>query len=755
MAYSQPRDPKTGRFIKQSNKSSPSQFKNDPNAMLGVLAGDVAFLKVSVLKLTKIFEDEKKSASVARQRQRTEEYAAKYKKTPSRADKKIVDENKKSFLDMLKDALSGIFKFALVGLASIGIAKLLSMPGVMGTITDFTKKLIIGISDVLQKGMSMITNILNDQAVIDSIFNLAKSVFKFIGDAITTGANFFSQFVSDPANQQALRDIIVAIVSGIASAIKAAYNVSKDLLSSNSEALKEGAISVFLVIKDIIVGIMKAGQTALKNADLKDQFQYIANSILNLVGELMNMPVFEVGGQKVTLEMALAGVAAATLALEGAFVYLVGVLFGLGQRASVGSVGPGGKPGGKPGGRGNKALNVVNTGVNLLAYGTAGYLAYDALTPDKTDRPTGPGPSPAPAPSPNPSPSPSPAPAPVPSPAPLPTPSRPVNQNPPGMPKSLEEYVDMEFERKKKREGFRTKAYASPEGGNDTVGIGHKLSNEEQKAGGVFIGGRLVKVDRNTAMSEQQVKDLYRQDIMNHANGAKRQINKLAGRDVWSGLNPMQQYALMDLSFAGGASRMITKDLADAIKSGDMNKAAQIIQQKARTYQKNGMMIESKHHAKHADLRADIFRGYDPLLTGASPTTLASYTPNEQRQSKPYPIQTAAADGRELAPKASGGMTGENKTESLDSEQPKSVIETLITSLGEGISELDKATGGKLGFASTEFQALLRDKSFLEAFQTPIFADNSKNVNSVDNVAMNEKTPSVYDEVLLSKLSRV
>ena len=36
------------------------------------------------------------------------------------------------------------------------------------------------------------------------------------------------------------------------------------------------------------------------------------------------------------------------------------------------------------------------------------------------------------------------------------------------------------------------------------------------------------------------------------------------------------------------------------------NKAAQIIQQKARTYQKNGVMVESKHHAKHADLRGKL-----------------------------------------------------------------------------------------------------------------------------------------------------
>jgi hypothetical protein len=42
----------------------------------------------------------------------------------------------------------------------------------------------------------------------------------------------------------------------------------------------------------------------------------------------------------------------------------------------------------------------------------------------------------------------------------------------------------------------------------------------------------------------------------------------------------------------------------------------------------------------------------------------------------------------------------------------------------------------------------------LEAFETPVFADSSKNVQSTDNTALNEKTPSVYDEVLLSKMMR-
>jgi len=128
-------------------KKTPSQSKNDPNVILGKVAKDVAALKVSVLKLAKLFEDEKKSAAIARQKQRAEDYAAKYKRaTPTKADRSAVKENKKSLLDMLKEALSNIFTFIIAGLAAIGLSKLLNTSGVMDMITEFTRKLIIGIS---------------------------------------------------------------------------------------------------------------------------------------------------------------------------------------------------------------------------------------------------------------------------------------------------------------------------------------------------------------------------------------------------------------------------------------------------------------------------------------------------------------------------------------------------------------------------------------------------------------------------------
>jgi hypothetical protein len=97
-------------------KPSTSPTSTDRDAIINTLAKDVASLKVGILKLTKIFEAERKAALIARQRQRADEYAEKYKRaTPSRADKRVVGENKKSFIDVIKDALSSIFQFALIG----------------------------------------------------------------------------------------------------------------------------------------------------------------------------------------------------------------------------------------------------------------------------------------------------------------------------------------------------------------------------------------------------------------------------------------------------------------------------------------------------------------------------------------------------------------------------------------------------------------------------------------------------------------
>ena len=96
---------------------------------------------------------------------------------------------------------------------------------------------------------------------------------------------------------------------------------------------------------------------------------------------------------------------------------------------------------------------------------------------------------------------------------------------------------------------------------------------------------------------------------------------------------------------------------------------------------------------------------------------------------------------------------GQKITESF---KPKpGFSDTMISMLSEGPSgdlfkELDKMTGGKLGIASGELQGALRTR-FLDDTSTVV--DNSKTSTSTNTFGSNESTPSIYDDVLLSKLS--
>lgn len=706
--------------------------KADLKKALPIFAKNLSSIKLSLSKLVKNKEDEKKQRGIDRQKQRASDYASKYKKTPTPAEKKVVAQEKKPFLESIKDFFAGLLRFLVLGLGAIGLSKLLSNPAVTSAITNFLKKVFISLSEALQKGMQIITNLINNPEVFASIQKMVKDVFMFIGKLVVKGSEFIRELVTDPQIQDTIKNVLVGIITTVKEIITSVFNVGKQLVSENREVIKTTIIDVIVGIANAFVKVLKVGEEVIKDPQVKDALVKIAYAIRDAIRTIFNAE-FEIAGVKTNLKQVLLGLGIAVMGFGLALTYLQGRI--------IGGMVSNNLPGGRGKGGSSKGLSLLDgaalAGTGYLAYETfikddpsakqfERYVSNDSATTTKTT-PT------------------------IPSYSNNTSPSKTI----PGMmPASLEEYVGMEFERKKAREGFRNKAYASPEGGTDTIGIGHKLSKEEQDRGGVFIGGQFVKADRNTPLSDQQVKDLYMQDIMKHAAGAKRQVNKLAGEDVWSRMNPMQQYALMDLSFAGG-SRMITQDLANAIKANDMNKAAQIIQSKGRTYQKNGVMVESKHHAKHADLRADIFRGNDPLLTGGT-TSLAAYTPNEQRQSKPMPMPEAPTAPTMTMASASGTDASGHSYAPGDgeAEQPKSMIETLMSSLSQGMAGLDKATGGKLGLASTSLQEALRDKSFLQQFQSPIFADASKNINSVDNVALNEKTPSVYDEVLLSKLAR-
>jgi hypothetical protein len=68
---------------------------------------------------------------------------------------------------------------------------------------------------------------------------------------------------------------------------------------------------------------------------------------------------------------------------------------------------------------------------------------------------------------------------------------------------------DLENEKKEGWTGNHWAPHTSPEGGNQTIAYGHKLSNEEQKGGYVNIGGEQVPF---AELTEEKAQQLYQQD---------------------------------------------------------------------------------------------------------------------------------------------------------------------------------------------------------------------------------------------------
>ena len=106
------------------------------------IAQNLNIIKTSLMSLVKVQEADKKTQYFERQKRRAEGYALRFKKAkPTKEDKKVVSAEKKSFMDIIKDGLASIFKFALLGLIAMGASKLLSLPGVMDGLKEFLKSL--------------------------------------------------------------------------------------------------------------------------------------------------------------------------------------------------------------------------------------------------------------------------------------------------------------------------------------------------------------------------------------------------------------------------------------------------------------------------------------------------------------------------------------------------------------------------------------------------------------------------------------
>ena len=107
-------------------------------------------------------------------------------------------------------------------------------------------------------------------------------------------------------------------------------------------------------------------------------------------------------------------------------------------------------------------------------------------------------------------------------------------------------------------EGKRGKAYTCP-GGYLTIGIGHMLTDFEQKSGMVEINGRLI--DWEPGLSDAQVEALLRQDLERFEIAVREAVKVPLNQDQFD--------ALVSFCFNVGAGNLRKSTLLRLLNQGD------------------------------------------------------------------------------------------------------------------------------------------------------------------------------------------
>jgi GH24 family phage-related lysozyme (muramidase) len=116
-----------------------------------------------------------------------------------------------------------------------------------------------------------------------------------------------------------------------------------------------------------------------------------------------------------------------------------------------------------------------------------------------------------------------------------------------------------------KGEGGRTPfRYESPEGGLDTVGIGHKLTQEEIDEGEVYG----YKLD---TLTEDQVEDIFKTDMLKYESKLIKTLREDYNTDYFD-LPPRKRQMLLDMQFNIGSVKKFN-EFTKAVIRGDIDTA--------------------------------------------------------------------------------------------------------------------------------------------------------------------------------------
>jgi GH24 family phage-related lysozyme (muramidase) len=196
-----------------------------------------------------------------------------------------------------------------------------------------------------------------------------------------------------------------------------------------------------------------------------------------------------------------------------------------------------------------------------------------------------------------------------------------------------------------KEEGLpkKGKAYWDPPNQKKlvSIGYGHQIKDFEYAQGYISAGDEKVtlKGDRGieTVMSVDQSKKLLEIDAPKYEKAAKKPLG-----DSWEKLSDQQKTALISYAYNVGSTNSLVKNgLKDAIDSGNMKLAAQIIREKGiRTA--NGVFNEAldKRRKKEADLfEAGI--QINPVVNVPSTNTTGTKIDQSSQQNKDLKDQAA------------------------------------------------------------------------------------------------------------------
>jgi hypothetical protein len=677
---------------------------------LHIISRDLHTIKVGMASLVKIQEFDKKNASVERQRQRASDYGLKYKKTkPTAEQKKVITGDKKGFFETIKDGLSSIFKYALLGLAAIGVSKLLSMPGVMDGIKSLFKAIIVGISDLISKGANFLTDLLKDSEITSSITQMIKSVFKFIAEGISKISDFFSNLISDPENKSTLGTIITSVVGAIFKTVLSLLDMASKLLVNNSTEIANGIITLFVKIADAIIGGLKFTEGLLQDPVFRDGIARLYVAIKDFISTVLAQPIALPGGVTLTLGQIFIGIGLAAAALELGLAAYTGAI--LGKALGGGGIGGGGGAGGKGKvGMGRKALDVLMSPTTTLVLGAGVVVADQYMKSGKDGKEFAAKSAAANSP---------------PSSRPSPNMGLDNSQRPSRAYPTPENLAPTQLLQSKMKKGD-TSAYAH-EPGTDILaqrivtsvpefsqftGFNDQFHNDNHPNSNHTKGLSIDLVTTKGRVNQNQAV----QNITEILTAAGLKPNEFLVKSEIKGVTPHATGDHVHVEFK-------SRDAAEKFRNSSSN-AGMVASAFARGAP--GAVPSSPSPA-----------GIDTQLAKVG-DTIASTAVNAVNYSKSMFKDTSGKDQM---------MTG---TSAPDLGIGGSLISMLDNDSTGLFKKLDEMTGGKLGIASGELQGALRTR-FLD--ETPMVVDNSKNSASTNSLGSNEATPSIYDEVLLSKLT--